>query len=221
MQDCNEEKQLQLVKFCLNYIKKKASYFSRRSNLEYEDFYQSGFEGMVVALQRLRLEEPLGKQIVFVIQYIAHEMIKEIRRCQHPVYIPTHLNKKINQGEVSFSRTSADKYPQLIERKERQSSAITIEVQKSVEQVSTAFLNFNHREIIKKSFDYLLTKKIIVQEEIVCFNLFYGLFDYPRFPIEQIGKIFEIPTNTASKRVLKVMKCLKTTTPTLFSINQL
>lgn len=218
---CNEEKQFQLVKFCLNYIRKKSKYFSCRSNLEYEDFYQSGFEGMMVALQKLRPEEPLGKQIVFVVQYIVHEMVKEIRRCQHPVYIPTHLNKKINSGELTFSRTNADKYPQLIERKEKQSSDMVMGLQKSAKQTSDVFLNLNHREMLEKSFNYLLVEKMVVPEEIVCFNLFYGLFSYPKFPIEQIGKFFKIPTNTASKRILKVMKLLKSVVPALFSINQL
>ena len=217
----HEEKMLHLVDVSLKIIKRKASYFSKNSGITYNDFYQSGFEGMMEALQRLDYKEPAAKQITYIRQYILHEMIKEIRRTSHPVYIPTHLNKKVNNGEIKFVRVNSDDYPQIPERKDSKIKTSQIEISSAVLSIEDKITNLNHKQIIQKSLDYLFQQSLITQEEIICFNLFHGLFNYPRFPIEDIGKFFSISTNTASKRVLKVMKLLKEITPKLFSKSQL
>lgn len=208
-----------LLDVCVKIIKRKALYFSKNSSVAYDDFYQSGFVGMILALQRLH-EEPIAKQITYVRQYILHEMIKEIRRTQHPVYIPMHLNKKINRGNIKFMRVNSDNYPQLPERKDSPIKINKPEINNAVLEAHDKILNFSHKQVIQKSLNYLLEQKLILQESIVCFNLFHGLFNYPKLPIEDIGKFFSISTNTASKRVLKVMKLLKEYTPKLFSKDQ-
>jgi RNA polymerase sigma factor (sigma-70 family) len=215
----NNEKFLHLVDVCVKTIERKALYFSKHSNVAYDDFYQSGFVGMILALQRLQ-EEPVAKQIAYVRQYILHEMIKEIRMIQHPIYIPTHLNKKVNKGDVKFSRVNSDGYPQIFERKDSPVKTVQPEVENTISDIQDKVLNFSHKQILQKSLDYLLKQKLILQESVICFNLFHGLFNYPKFSIEDIGKFFSISTNTASKRVLKVMKLLKEVTPKLFSKDQ-
>ncbi len=217
----NEEEMLHLVDVSLKIIKRKASYFSRSSSITYNDFYQSGFEGMMVALSRLDHEMPTAKQITYIRQYILHEMIKEIRIGQHPVYVPTHLNKKVNSGDIKFSKVNSDEYPQLPERKDSTVRVTLTEVASAVTDITDGILNFSHKQMIQKSLNYLLQQSLVSQEEIVCFNLFHGLFDYPKFPIEDIGRFFVISTNTASKRVLRVMKLLKEFTPKFFSKDQL
>ncbi len=216
-----EEKMLHLVDVSLKIIKRKASYFSKSSSITYDDFYQSGFEGMIMALHRLDCEKPIAKQVTYVKQYILHEMIKEIRISQHPVYIPTHLNKKVNSGGIKFSKVNSDEYPQLPERKDSTVRVTLTEVASAITDIADGILNFSHKQMIQKSLNYLLEQSLVSQEEIVCFNLFHGLFNYPKFPIEDIGRLFTISTNTASKRVLRVMKLLKEFTPKFFSKDQL
>lgn len=216
-----EEKMLHLVDVSLKIIKRKASYFSKNSSITYNDFYQSGFEGMIMALRRLDHERPIAKQVTYVRQYILHEMIKEIRICQHPVYIPTHLNKRVNSGDIKFPKVNSDEYPQLPERRDSTVKVTHAEIDSAVTAVTDRILNFSHKQMIQKSLNYLLQQSLVSQEEIICFNLFHGLFNYPKFPIEDIGRFFTISTNTASKRVLKVMKLLKEFTPKLFSKDQI
>jgi len=214
-----DEKSLHLVDVCVKIIKRKALYFSKNSSVAYDDFYQSGFLGMILALQRLQ-EEPIAKQITYVRQYILHEMIKEIRKIQHPVYIPTHLNKKVNKGDIKFIKVNSDSYPQLPERKDNPVKISQPEINNAVLESHDKILNFSHKQILQKSLNYLLEQNLIFQESIICFNLFHGLFGYPKFSVEDIGKFFSISTNTASKRVLKVMRLLKEVTPKLFSKDQ-
>jgi len=214
-----DEKLLHLVDVSMKIIKRKASYFSKNSSISYDDFYQSGFVGMTLALHRLH-EEPIAKQITYVSQYILHEMIKEIRNTQHPVYIPTHLNKRVNSGDIKFSRVNSDDYPQIPERKDTQIKLNQVEISNTLASTSEKILNFSHKQVLQKSLNFLFQQGLVSQESIICFNLFHGLFDYPKFPIEDIGKFFLISTNTASKRVLKVMKLLKEYTPKLFSKDQ-
>ena len=217
----NEEKMLHLVDVSLKIIKRKASYFSKSSSITYNDFYQSGFEGMMLALGRLDHEKPVAKQITYVRQYILHEMIKEIRTNQHPVYIPTHLNKKVNNGDIKFSKVTSDEYPQLPERKDSLVKLNLTEVSIAIIDAIDKVTHLSHKQMVQKSLNCLIQQGLISQEEVICFNLFHGLFDYPKFPIEDIGKFFSISTNTASKRVLKVMKLLKEITPKLFSKEQI
>jgi len=220
MNDSNE-KLTHLVDVSVKIIKRKASYYSKNSSITYNDFYQSGFEGMILALRRLEHGEPIAKQISYVRQYILHEMIKEIRRVQHPVYIPTHLNKKVNKGDIKFSRVNSDEYPQLPERKDSSFKSTGVEVASAVLDSEDNLKRLGYKNIIQKSLNHIFDQGLISQESIICFNLFHGLFDYPKFPIEDIGKFFQISTNTASKKVLKVMKLLKEFMPKLFSKDQL
>ena len=197
-----------------------AARLCRVTRISYDDLYQSGMLGLFEAMERLNESMVLPQQVKFVERYVWHYILKTIRELQHPVYIPLHLNKRVNSGEVKFSSVS-DEVLEYTPSDEDNSGKAT----HSKSTVGCGCFQTDNGEvdgihyclIIRRSLSYLVESRLVDGTEVVCFIIFHGLFDYPRYPIEQIAKIVGISANTASKKVLKVRKCLKDAIPQLFN----
>lgn len=203
--ESNWEKYVPVVRY-------HAARLCKRTKVSFDDLFQSGCVGLFEALGRLDEDLSLPQQSHFVRQYIWHHVLRAIRELQHPVYIPLYLNRKINNNEIhisSISESFLDIEEGSQDKKSYSKSPHPNFVTSSNEVVSRC----HYRRIVELSIYKLLESEQIDVIECLCFLLFHGLFNYPRFPLEDISKIIEISANTVSKKVLKVMRVLKVNVP--------
>jgi hypothetical protein len=161
------------------------------------DFFQSGVLGALEALERVENSFDQHQIKAYVKQHIWHFMLKQIRELQHAVYIPLHLNRKINSGEVSFSSTLDENLENGV------ISQTKISVSKNGKIENDTEDQCHYRSVVACTLTRLYTEKIINDVELVCFIAHRGLFGYPKLSVEQIGKVVNLSPNTVSKKVLK------------------
>lgn len=200
----------------LPYIKFQASRLSSTTRIAEVDFYQAGVLGALEAICHIDETSYSSSQIIrYVKTYIWHFMLKEIRQLQHAVYIPLHLNRKINSGEIKFSITGEEcleigsLHPTKIgldpdNRQHKAHADYIIPTSQTIQRC-------HYRGVLYSCFCELKKSRQLNDVEIVCYLLYNSLFDFPKMTVEQIGKILGISANTVSKKVLRVSSAVKQT----------
>ena len=198
----------------LPYIKFQASRFSSTTRIPEADFYQAGVLGALEAIRQIDEVLYSHSQVVrYVKTYIWHYMLKEIRELQHAVYIPLHLNRRINSGEVKFSITGEE----CLEIGSLHPMKIGSDPDNKQHKVHPDFVvsgnetvrNCHYRGLFYNCLCAMKGNNQLNDVEIVCYLLYNGLFDFPKLTVEQIGKILSLSANTISKKVLKASGIVK------------
>jgi hypothetical protein len=196
------------------YIKYHSSRLSCSTSLSVEEFFQAGVLGALEGLEHVDTKYQRYQIIRFVKKYIFHFMLKQIRELQHAVYIPLHLNSKINSGKVKFSMVNNECLEMGALGTSRSSNPNKDQYQQKVHpdfayDPDDLSKGCHYKRILECAFSKLKINGLLNEVEVLCYVLHNGLFSYPKFPLEQIGKIIGLAPNTVSKKVLKVSSLLK------------
>lgn len=189
----------------VKYISFHAQRLGSSTKISPLDFFQSGVLGALEALERVEDIFDQHQIKAYVKQHIWHFMLKQIRELQHAVYIPLHLNRKINSGEVTFSSTLDEN----LENGTISQTRILISKNGRSDNNNNITDQCHYRSVVASTLTRLYEDHKINNVELVCFVAHKGLFDYPKLTVEQIGKIVCLSPNTVSKKVLKVTRLFR------------
>ena len=200
----------------LHLVKRHANRLRKRTKLSYDDLFQAGCVGLLEALEKLRDDFVPSQKSRFIETYVWHNILKVIRELQHPVYIPLHLNRRINNQEVTFSSVSSDNLD--FDETPKNFKDVCRSGSNGTSYHIDILTCTHYRLILQRSLEYLVNTREIDDVELVCFVLFHGLFDSPKFCVEDISRIMSISSNTVSKKTLKTMRLLKEVVPKFYDL---